>query len=147
MHPGRKARACCRLVSLTSWICMLAVWNRRKHADHEPEVPGSLCGCRSMSILLPPRNCHLTSHCSNHRSTQTAPSQRERSTLVPSGRTRKATRLLTLPHLSISPFLSVRSRTSACTRTNTILWKSRSSLPVSIPNFWEGCGISTGSTR
>ena len=42
---GRKTRTCDWLVSLASWLWLLAFRDRRQYADEQSTIPGPICRC------------------------------------------------------------------------------------------------------
>ena len=95
---GREIRERYRVVSLPSWIWMLAFRYRCEHPDEQPEVPGSVLGGRRTSVLCGNTIFHLNL-C---RSIQIALFLRERSISAHSGSAPKTTLHQTHLHRSIS---------------------------------------------
>jgi hypothetical protein len=113
---GRKTRARHWLVSLTPWLWMLVIRDRRQYAAEQPKVSGPIRRCRSKSIVylavfLPDDIVRLT---------LIVPSPLARSTSALSGRILKTILLLTFLSPNISQYLSARLKTLGFTRINTI---------------------------
>jgi hypothetical protein len=142
MMAGGSVRACCRVVSLTSRLWVLAFRHRREYTTHQPAIPGSVRRCCRKPFLITPKIFLTHSH--HYRLTQTAPSPLAKSTLVPSVPIRPRT-----PHpppqlRSINPFRSTRLKISEFMRISII----NSTSTCSRANWIKSClgcyGISIG---